>query len=77
EDYAITGLIPYNDELWVRKADSLWRVKNDRPAKLDIGLDGMAALTNGLAACTQNLYLFFSFAHSVERMYGGTVDDMG
>lgn len=73
----ITGMLSYDDELWVLKEDSLWRVKNDRPSKLDVGLDAAPAITNGVAACTQNLFLYFSWGPSVERLYGGTLDDMG
>jgi hypothetical protein len=38
---------------------------------------------NGKAVAAQDMYLYFSFAHSVERMYGGstsnssTIDDIG
>lgn len=73
----ITNLVAYDDELWVLKEDSLWRVKNDRPSKLDLGLDAMPAVSNGAAACAKDLYLYFSWSHSVERLYGGTLDDMG
>lgn len=31
----------------------------------------------GLAAVAQNLFLFFNYSHSVERLYGQTLDDMG
>lgn len=73
----ITNLIPYNDEMWVLKTDSLWRVVNDRPAKLDVGLDSMQALSNGLAACTHGLYLYFSWSFSLEQLYGATLTDIG
>ncbi len=73
----ITGLIDYDDELYVLKEDSLWRVKNDRPSKLNLGLEAMPATSNGTAACAKDLYLYFSWAHSVERLYGGTLDDVG
>jgi hypothetical protein len=73
----ITNLVTYDDELWVLKEDSLWRLKNDRPSKLDVGLEAMPSIANGVAACAQNLFMYFSWSHSVERLYGGTVDDMG
>lgn len=73
----ITNLVSYDDEMWVLKEDSLWRVKNDRPSKIDLGLDAMPSTTNGVAACAKDLYLYFSWSHSVERLYGGTLDDMG
>lgn len=72
-----TNLLAYDDELWVIKPGSLWRVKNDRPARLDVGLEAMNQPTNGVAATTQNLFLFFNYAQSVERLYGQTLDDMG
>lgn len=73
----ITNLMPYDDEMWALKEDSLWRIVNDRPAKLDVGLDSMSALSNGLAACTSGLYMYFSWSFSLEQLYGATLTDIG
>jgi hypothetical protein len=76
-DYNLTKLIAYNDTMWVIKEDSLWSIRNDKSRPLDVGLNSMPERTNGLATCTQNLYLIFSWSHSIERFYGSTLDDIG
>lgn len=76
-DFNITKLIPYNDQLWVIKEDSLWSVRNNKARPLEVGLNAMPERTNGIAACTQNLYLMFGWSSSIERFYGSTLDDMG
>lgn len=75
--YQITEIADYNDQLYVFKEDSLWTVKNDRAAKMNVGLEAMPSSQNGAAWAAQNFYLYFPWSHSVERLYSGTLDDMG
>src|SRR3990167_7363959 len=63
--------------MYAFKEDSIWTIKNDRAAKLNIGLDGFPSSYNGRAVAAQNLFLYFSWSHSIERMQSGTVDDIG
>ena len=72
-----TNLEDYNDQRYVFKEDSVWTVKNDRAAKLNIGLDTFISSNNGRAMMAQNLFLYFSWSHSMERLHGGTLDDIG
>jgi hypothetical protein len=80
-DYLITGMTKYNNRLWVGKEDSVWYVDFDgtynRAYPLDVGLDAISSPNNCKAMAAQDLYLYFNFSHSVERMYGGTLDDVG
>jgi len=76
-EYPFTNLIDYNDQMYAFKEDSIWTIKNDRAAKLNIGLDGFPSSYNGRAVAAQNLFLYFSWSHSIERMQSGTVDDIG
>ena len=76
-DYGFTNLEDYNDQMYVFKEDSFWGIKNDRIAKINVGLDGFPSTNTGRAVASQNLFLYFSWSHSVERLYGGTVDDIG
>src|SRR3990170_2741647 len=76
-DSKITGLAIYNDMLWVGKEESLWYVQNDVPNRLDLGLQAIRSPDNCKAIGAQNLFLYFNWAHSLERLYGGTTDDIG
>jgi hypothetical protein len=72
-----TGIYDYNDQLYIFKTDSMWVLKNDKASKQNLGLDAISGKENGYAACGQNLFLYFSWAHSMERLYSGTLDDLG
>lgn len=67
----------YNDQLWVRKADSVWSVKNDRASMLPVGLNTVFETATCVPMLAKDLFLFIAWDHSVERMYGGTLDDVG
>ena len=77
KSFAITEIADYNDQLYVFKEDSLWTVKNDRAARLNLGLEAMPSSNNGACWAAQDFFLFFPWAHSLERLYGGTLDDIG
>jgi len=80
-DYLITNITVYNNKLWVFKEDSIWFVdydgSYDRAYPMDIGLDAIASPDNGRAIARQDLFLYFNWAFSVERLYGSTLDDIG
>jgi len=75
--FGINRLIDYNDQLWVIKEDSIWSVKNDRASRLNVGLESAAGPYTGIGACASNLFLYFGWSQSLERLYGGTLDDIG
>jgi hypothetical protein len=77
KDYEITNLIDYNNSLWVGKEDSIWTVQNDRATPLNVGLYGLPSPFTGLAMAASGLFLYFSWWKSMERLYGGTLDDEG
>ena len=76
-DYEITNMIDYNNQLWVFKEDKVWYIQNDRATSLGIGTEGLPGPETGQAVAVHNLFLYFSWWKSMERMYGGTVDDEG
>jgi hypothetical protein len=75
--YQITEIADYNDQLYVFKEDSLWAVKNNRAARLNVGLEAMPSSNNGAVWAAQDFFLFFPWAYSLERLYSGTLDDIG
>ncbi|MHC4278381.1 MAG: hypothetical protein ACYSTI_13845, partial [Planctomycetota bacterium] len=80
-DHLITQLAVYNGKLWVGKEDSIWYIdfdgSYDRAYPLQIGLEAMSEPDNCRAMVAKDLFLFFNWAHSVERLYGSTLDDIG
>lgn len=80
-DYLINGTAIYNNKLWIGKEDSLWYLdwdgSRDRAYPIQVGLDAITSPENCKAMVAQNLYLFFNWAQSIERYYGGTMDDVG
>ena len=72
-----TNMEDYNDQMYVFKENGIYTIKNDRAAKLNVGLDAFISSNNGRAMLAQNLFLYFSWSHSLERLHGGTLDDIG
>jgi len=81
--YQINRFGDYDEVLWALKEDSVWRKTGGVWRKLNVGLDALPSTNNGLAMAAQNMYFYFSWALSVERLYGGstassgTLDDIG
>ena len=73
----IVGLADYNDQLWVRKEDSVWSVKNDRASRLNAGLDAVFETSAYVPMLAKDLFLYIGWDYSLERLYGGTLDDIG
>ena len=80
-DHLITSIAVYNNKLWVGKEDSIWFLDSDgtfdRAYPLQIGLEAMSDPENCRTMIAKDLFLIFNWAHSVERMYGSTLDDIG
>ena len=75
--YKITNLIDYNSVLYVPKEDSLWTIVNNEPERVNVGLESSPHVNNGQAAVVVGLFLYFNYMHSIERLYGSTLDDVG
>jgi len=68
----------YNDQVWVRTTDGIHSVKNDRPSRLDVGLEAvLEPSTSAGALLAKDLFLYLAWSFSIERLYGGTLDDIG
>jgi hypothetical protein len=75
--WVITGMIDFQNQLYVLKENCIGYIEADKWIKLNVGLDRIAELGNGAACAVQDLYLYLSWSHSVERLAGGTLDDAG
>lgn len=72
-----TNLLDYDGKVYALTAKNIYHVINNLVTKLSVGLDAIPTWENGIAAAVQNLYLYFSWSHSMERFYGTVLDDVG
>ena len=80
-DYLITNIIAHNNQLWIGKENSVWWLQTDgtydRAYQMQVGLEAISSPTNCVAMASKDLWLWFNWAHSTERLYGTTLDDIG
>ena len=80
KDDKITGLETYDDPelLFVMKQGSVWKVENEAPIKLPIReIETVKSSDNGKAHCVNDVYLYFSLQHGLERYFRLNLDDIG
>ena len=66
-----------NNGLYIYKPDAVYTVANDRAIYLDYGLQNVPSANNGVGVIAHQQFLYWSWLFSVERLYGGTLDDIG
>lgn len=66
-----------NNGLYVFKPDAVYLVSSDRATLLDYGLQSIPSANNGLGIIAHQQFLYWSWLFSVERLYGGQLDDIG
>lgn len=82
DEYDFTNLAVYRKPL-AFKENGIWYDLFGSPEKLSLAIDALPGSSNGQAVAIQDTFLYFSFSHSVERMYStdpstdSTVDDIG
>jgi hypothetical protein len=74
---AVKNMKFYQGQLWVFKGDSVWNVVDDMATQMEYGISDAPDTTNGQAVGVWQQFLFWNWLFSIERMYGGTVDDIG
>ena len=76
--YSITAMLSHNGTFYVRKQDALGFINSDEKyEELSIGLDAVFETGSSNAMASHNKSLYFSWSHSVERLFEGTLDDIG
>ncbi len=83
-EYPITNMIKhgnmetgFSNQTYIFKSDSIWRLSGDVATDLGYGIQDVPDSRNGQAAKSFNKFLYFNWMYSVERDYGGTLDDVG
>jgi hypothetical protein len=66
-----------NNDLYVSRSNSFGVVSNDRYTELDYGQRKTPSSDNGIVIESWNSFIFFNWLFSFERLYSGTVDDVG
>lgn len=75
-EYRITNMTTYNKILHIFKEDGPYSLNNGIVERIGANFADIPDTRTGIAAATQGNYLWWSWAHSVERMIGSSVDDM-
>lgn len=70
-------IVHTNNVLWVFKSNSVGYVENDRYVEADYGIRKTPSADNGIAAVGWQTFLYFNWLYSTERLYSGTLDDVG
>ena len=76
--WPISSMIEYDDGLVVGKPDNVWlETADDKFERLPVDIDRIASPNNCRTMLAKDLFLYFSFAYSVEKYYSGTLSDVG
>jgi hypothetical protein len=77
QTYDMTNIVGFGSVILVCKEDSVWRVITDKAEPIDPGLKALANPNNGKGATTHGVFFYFNWDHSIERLFGRTLDDIG
>jgi hypothetical protein len=75
--FPFTNLKGYNNQMYAFKEDGVYIIRSERAEKLNIGLGAFPSSNTGRSVAPQNLFMLFTWSHSVERLHGGQVTDIG
>jgi hypothetical protein len=75
--YKINGLAYKDRTLYVFKNDGPGVVVNDQFTKLETGQEDTPDPANGRAVLAHQQFIYYSWGHSLIRMYGSSHDDIG
>jgi len=75
--FYITGMGKKDNQLYVFREDGLGVVSNDRYNTVDAGIEKTPDRANGRFVISHGQFLFYSWLHSLVRVYGSSHDDVG
>lgn len=75
--YKITNLKQQNNAVYCFKEDGMGVIANDRYNSLESGIEKTPSSANGYSAIEHGQFLYYSWLHSLVRVYGSTHDDIG
>jgi len=75
--YRLTGLARKENSVYVFREDGLGVIGNDHFNSIDTGIEKTPSRANGRTVIAHSSFLYYSWLHSVVRIYGSTHDDIG
>ena len=75
--YRITGMGKKDSTVYVFREDGMGVLNNDRFTSIDTGIEKTPSSKNGLSFAAQGGFVYYSWLHSLIRIYGSTHDDIG
>lgn len=75
--YLITNIARQENSIYVLREDGFGVIVNNRYNNLDTGIEKTPSRANGAMVLVHGKFLFYSWLHSVVRMFGATHDDIG
>lgn len=76
-NFRITGMAIKDNQLYVAREDGIGVVSNDRFIPLDTGIEKTPLRANGRMMLAHGSFLYYSWLHTVVRIYGSSHDDIG
>jgi hypothetical protein len=72
------SMVLYDGKPWVRTTSTLFSIQDEKPVPLEVGLDAVIEPDTALAPMlAKDLFLWLAWSYSLERLYSGTLDDVG
>ena len=75
--YRLTGLGKQSNNIYAFREDGMGLIANDRYNHIETGMDKTPSRTNGVMSISHGQFLYYSWLHSVVRVYGSSHDDIG
>lgn len=76
--YGITGVVEKDRNVYIFKEDGIWICDYSvNLVKLASGAEKTPSSVNGLGSIAHQQFVYFSWLHSLIRIYGATLDDIG
>jgi hypothetical protein len=73
----ITNIISKAGQIYVTREDAIGTIANDRFTPLDSGIEKTPSRANGGTLLSHGQFIYYSWLHSIVRIYGSTHDDIG
>jgi hypothetical protein len=73
----LTGIAKKGNEIYALREDGVGVILNDRYNHVDTGIEKTPSRANGAMSIVHGNFLYYSWLHSVVRVYGSSHDDIG
>ena len=74
---SITGLVRKETQVYVFREDGMGTISNNRLTAIDTGMEKTPDRANGAFCIVHGQFMYYSWLHSIIRLYGSSHDDIG